>query len=102
MRMRSLRWNLAVWQPSAGPADPFGAPRLAHFAWVVRNRRRPICLVTGALLMVTGLLLLPNAVIFVAGMAVVGLSRSGGPLGSHTAAMVHGWQRPRQGQAEHR
>jgi hypothetical protein len=99
MTMRSLRWNLMVWTPSAGPADPFGAPRLARFAWTVRTRRRAIFLVTGALLMIAGMLL-PNAVTFVAGMLAVGLSTSGGPLGSHTAAMVHGWERPRQGQAE--
>ena len=102
MRMRSLRWNLVVWKPSAGPADPFGAPRLARFAWTVRTRRRPIFLVTGALLMITGLLLLPSAAVFVAGMMLVGLSTSGAPLGSHTAAMVHGWERPRQGQAGRR
>jgi hypothetical protein len=101
MRMRSLRWNLMMWEPSAGPADPFGAPRLAHFAWTVRTRRRPIFLVTGALLMIAGLLL-PSAVAFVAGMLLVGLSTSGTLLGSHTAAMVHGWERPRQGQAERR
>jgi len=101
MRMRSLRWNLVVWKPYTGPADPFGAPRLARFAWTVRTRRRPIFLVTGALLMITGLLL-PSAVAFVAGMLAVGLSTSGAPLGSHTAAMVHGWGRPRQGQAGRR
>jgi hypothetical protein len=101
MRMRSLRWNLVVWKPSAGPADPFGAPRLAHVAWAIRARWRPIFLVTGALLMVAGLAL-PSAVAFVAGMLVLGSSTSGALMGSHTAAMVHGWERPHQGQAGRR
>jgi hypothetical protein len=101
MRMRSLHWNLVVWKPSAGPADPFGAPRLAHVAWAIRTRWRPIFLVTGALLMVAGLAL-PSAVAFVAGMLVLGSSTSGALMGSHTAAMVHGWERPHQGQAGRR
>jgi hypothetical protein len=101
MRMRSLRWNLVAWQPSAGPADPFGAPRLAHFAWAIRTRWRPIFLVTGALLMLAGLVL-PSAVVFVAGMLVLGSSTSGARMGSHTAAMVHGWERPHQGQGGRR
>ena len=54
MKARSLLWNLAVWKPSAGPADPFGAPRFTHLAWAVRARWRPIFLATGALIMVAG------------------------------------------------
>jgi hypothetical protein len=101
MRLRSLRWNLVVWTPSAGPADPFGAPGLAHLAWTVRAHRRPIFLVTGLLLMAIGLML-PSAVIFVAGMLVVGLSVPAAGPRSPTAAMVRGWTRPHQGQAGHR
>lgn len=101
MRMRSLRWNLVVWEPSAGPPDPFGVPGLARFAWAIRARWRPIFLVTGALIMVGGLML-PSAVAFVAGMLVLGLPTSGTRMASHTAAMVHGWERPHHGQAGRR
>lgn len=101
MRMRSLRWNLFVWKPSDGPADPFGAPGLAHIAWAIRARWRPIFLVTGGLLMFTGLML-PSAVVFVAGLLAVGSSVPDGRPGSHTAAMVRGWARPSEGRADHR
>ena len=101
MKMRSLRWNLVVWEPSAGPADPFGAPGFTHLAWAVRARWRPIVLVTGVLLMVTGLAL-PSAVAFVAGMLAVGLSAPAGRPHSPTAAMVRAWARMHGAQADHR
>ena|SRR5215831_5377734 len=101
MRMQSLRWNLVMWKPSAGPADPFGAPGFAHFAWTVRARSRPIFLVTGALLMIIGLML-PSAVAFVAGMLVVGSSVPAARLHSHTTAMVRTWAWLHKGQADHR
>jgi hypothetical protein len=101
MRMQSLRWNLVVWEPSAGPADSFGAPTFAYFAWTVRSHWRPIFLVTGVLLMVAGLML-PSAVAFVAGMLVVGLSVPATRSHSPTAAMVRAWASPRKGQADHR
>jgi hypothetical protein len=100
MRMRSLRWNLVVWKPSVGPADPFGAPGFAHLAWTVRARRRPIFLVTGALLMATGLML-PSTVAFIAGMLVVGSSAPAAPLRSPTAAMVRAWVWLHKGQGDH-
>ena len=90
MYMRSLRWNLVVWKPSAGPADPYGAPRFAHLAWTVRAHWRPICLVTGALLMVLGLML-PSIVAFIAGLVAVGSSAPDGRLPSATAARVRAW-----------
>jgi len=90
MKMRSLRWNLVAWNPSAGPADPFGAPRFAHLAWMARARWRPICLATGGLLMVTGLML-PSAVVFVAGVLAVGSSAPDARLRSVTTARVRTW-----------
>jgi len=90
MQIRALRWNLMMWDPSAGPADPYGAPRLARFARMVRARRRPICLVCGALLMVMGLTL-PSAVVFIAGVLAVGSSVPDGRLPSATAARVGTW-----------
>jgi len=87
MHLRSLRWNLVVWKPSAGPADPYGAPRFAYFVWAARASRRPICLVTGALLMVAGLML-PSAVAFIAGLVAVGSSVPDRRLPSVTAARV--------------
>ena len=100
MRIRSLRWNLVVWKPSAGPADPFGAPRFTHMAWAVRARWRPIFLATGALLMVLGLML-PSAIAFVAGMLVLGLSVPDARSRSHTAAMVRAWMLPHKGRDDH-
>jgi hypothetical protein len=90
MQLRSLRWNLVVWRPSAGPADPDGAPRFARLAWAVRARWRPICLVTGAFLMVSGLLL-PSTVVFLAGLVAVGSAAPDGRLPSATAARVRTW-----------
>jgi hypothetical protein len=90
MQIRSLRWNLVVWKPSAGPADPYGAPRLAYLAWSVRSHWRPICFVTGALVMVLGLML-PSAVAFVAGLLAVGASMPDARLPSATAARVRTW-----------
>jgi hypothetical protein len=90
MHMRSLRWNLVEWNPSAGPADPYGAPRLAHLAWAFRAHWQPICLGAGALLIVTGLAL-PSPVVFIAGMLAVGVSAPGARLPSATAARVRTW-----------
>jgi hypothetical protein len=90
MKMRSLRWNLVVWNPAAGPADPYGVPRLAHLAWTVRARWRPICLTAGALLMGTGLML-PSTVAFIAGMLAVGSAAPDARLPSPTAARVRTW-----------
>ncbi|HET9254113.1 MAG TPA: hypothetical protein VFO16_02780 [Pseudonocardiaceae bacterium] len=90
MQMRSPRWNLVAWNPSAGPADPFGAERFAYLAWTVRARWRPICLLSGALLMVTGLML-PSAVAFIAGVLAVGSSAPDARLRSATAARVRIW-----------
>jgi len=101
MHMRSLRWNLVVWKPSAGPADPFGAPGFTHLAWVVRIRWRPIFLITGVLIMVVGLAL-PSAVAFVAGMLAVGVSVPAGRPHSPTAAMVRAWARMQRAPADHR
>jgi hypothetical protein len=101
MKMRSLRWNLVVWKPSAGPADPFGAPGFTHVAWAVRVRWRPIFLVTGALLIVAALVL-PSAVAFVAGMLVLGLSAPDALPWTPTTAMVRMWGSLHKGQADHR
>jgi hypothetical protein len=102
MKMRSLRWNLVVWHPSAGPADPFGAPSFTRVAWAIRTRWQPIFLVAGALLMVIGLMLLHNTMVFIAGVLMVGTS-SGAP-GPHspTAAMVRTWEWLYKGHAEQR
>jgi hypothetical protein len=102
MKMRSLGWNLVVWHPSAGPADPFGAPGFTHIVWAVRARWQPIFLVVGALLMVTGLMLLHSTVAFIAGVLMVG--SSGGVPGPHspTAAMVRTWERLYKDHAGHR
>jgi hypothetical protein len=91
MYLRSLRWNLVVWKPSDGPADPYGAPRFAYLAWAVRARWQPICLVTGALLMVVGLMM-PSTVAFIVGMLAVGSSSApNARLPSATAARVRAW-----------
>jgi hypothetical protein len=90
MKMRSLRWNLVAWNPSAGPADPHGAPRFAYLAWAARTHWRPICLVTGGFLMLIGLVL-PSPVAFVAGMLAVGSSAPDARLHSVTAARVRAW-----------
>jgi len=90
MQIRSLRWNVVVWNPSAGPADPYGAPKFAYLAWSVRSHWRPICLVVGALGIVLGLML-PSAVVFVAGVLAVGSSMPAARLPSATAARVRTW-----------
>ena len=90
MQIPSLRWNLVVWNPSAGPADPYGAPKFAYLAWSVRSHWRPICLVVGALGIVLGLML-PSAVVFVAGVLAVGSSMPAARLPSATAARVRTW-----------
>lgn len=90
MQIRSIRWNLVVWNPSAGPADPYGAPRLACLAWSVRSYWRPICLVAGALVMVLGMML-RSAVAFVAGLLAVGSSMPDARLPSAIAARVRTW-----------
>jgi hypothetical protein len=101
MKMRSLGWNLVVWHPSAGPADPFGAPGLTHIAWAIRTRWQPIFLVTGALLMVIGLMLLHSPVAFIVGMLMVGSSAGAPGPYSPTAAMVRTWQWLYKGHADH-
>jgi hypothetical protein len=102
MHLRSLRWNLVAWHPSGGPADPYGAPGLARLAWAVRAHWRPICLVGGALLMASGLML-PSAVVFVAGMLAVGSSSApGARLPSATAARVRAWAWLDRRTADHR
>jgi len=103
MNIRSLRWNLVVWHPSAGPADPYGAPGFTHIAWQIRARWRAIFVVGGALLMITGLMLLHSTVAFIAGVLLVGLS-IGGWAGPHspTAATVRMWERQYKDRADHR
>jgi len=91
MKMRSLLWNLVVWHPSAGPADPYGAPGFTHIAWAVRARWRPTFLVVGMLLMVMGLMLLHSTVAFIAGLLLVGSSVGDQGAYSPTAAMVRTW-----------
>ena len=101
MKMRSLCWNLVVWHPSAGPADPYGAPGFTYIAWEVRARWRPIFVVAGVLLMVIGLMLLGSTVAFMAGVLLVG-SAVGGWEGPHspTAATVRTWERLDKGRAD--
>jgi hypothetical protein len=90
--MRALRWNLLVWNPSAGPADPYGAPGFTHIAWAVRARWRPIFFITGAVLMVTSLMLLHSTVAFIAGLLLVAASApAAGPHNPDTA-MVRTWE----------
>lgn len=99
--MRPLRWNLVVWHPSAGPADPYGAPGFTHIAWEVRARWRPIFVVVGALLMVIGLMLLGSTVVFMAGVLLVGSAVSGWAAPhSPTAATVRTWQRLDKGRGD--
>jgi hypothetical protein len=100
MRMRPHRRNLVVWSSSVGPADRYIAPRLTRSArprpirwliWMVLTHRRPVFLVTGALLFVIWMLL-PSIMVFVLGLLLVGLGAPGAsPLPgrlSPTAAMV--------------
>jgi hypothetical protein len=100
MSMRPRRRNLVVWSSSVGPADRYIAPRPARIArprpirwliWMVLTHRRPVFLVTGALLILTWMLL-PGTMAFVPGMLLVGLGApSASPLPgrlSPTAAMV--------------
>jgi hypothetical protein len=100
MRMRPYRRNLVVWSSSFGPADRYSAPRSPRIArpgpirwliWMVLTHRRPVLLITGALLIVIWMVL-PSTMAFVPGMLVVGLGAPGdGPLPgllSPTAAMV--------------
>ena len=91
MKMRSLLWNLVVWHPAAGPADPYGAPGFTHIAWAVRARWRPAFLVVGMLLMVMGLMLLHSTWAFIAGLLMVGSSAGDQGAYSPTAAMVRTW-----------
>jgi hypothetical protein len=92
MKMRALRWNLATWDPSAGPADPFGAPRLTHIAWAIRARWQLIFLISGLLLMGTGMVALHSTVAFIAGVLLVGVSAPVAGPHSPTTAMVRTWQ----------
>jgi hypothetical protein len=92
MKLRSLHWNLVAWHPSAGPADPFGAPGLTYIAWQVRARWRCLFLIVGALLMVAGLMLLHSTVAFIAGVLLVALSAGTEGTRSPTAAMVRTWR----------
>lgn len=105
MRIRSHHRKLVVWKQSVRPADRYSAPRAAHIArprpfqwlaWTVRTRRRPIFLVTGALLIVMWMML-PSTMAFVPGMVVLGLSapdaRSDTGLFTLPTAMVRGWLR---------
>lgn len=103
MKIRSLYWNMVEWDPSTGPADPFGAPGFTHIAWGVRARSRTVFVIVGVLLMVTGLLLLHSTVAFIAGVLMVGSSVGGWP-GPHSpeAAMVRTWERLHKGRAGHR
>jgi hypothetical protein len=101
MHVRSLRWNLVAWNPAAGPADPYGAPRLAYLVWKIRARWRPICLLTGAFLMVIGLTL-PSTVVFIAGLLAVGSSAPDARLPSATAARVRAWVWLDKNSADHR
>src|SRR5215470_2053404 len=97
MRMRSHRRNSVVLQRSAVPAGRYSALSLTHisrprrirwwlhvgmvlsvigirkFSRTVRTRWRPIFLVTGGLLLVSGILL-PSTIAFVSGMLALGLS----------------------------
>jgi hypothetical protein len=100
MEIRSLRWNLVAWNPSAGPADPYGAPRFARLAWAVRGHWRPIGLITGGFLMLIGLVL-PSPVVFIAGMLAVGSSAPDARLHSATAARVRTWAWLDKGLADH-
>ena len=90
MQIRSLRWNLVAWSPSAGPADPHGAPRFARLVWAARVRWRPICLVAGGFFMVIGLMM-PSTVAFIAGMVAVGSAAPDTRLRSATASRVRTW-----------
>lgn len=100
MRMRPRRRNLVVWSSSVGPADRYIAPKPARRArprpirlliWTVLTYRRPVFLVTGALLFVIWMLL-PSTMVFVPGLLLVGLGAPAeSPLPgrlSPTAAMV--------------
>ena len=90
MQLRSFRWNLVVWNPSAGPADPSGAPRFARLFWTARVHWRPICLVIGIFTMVTGLMK-GSTVAFMTGVLAVGSSAPDTRLRSATAARVRTW-----------
>ena len=86
-----MRTRIQRWSRTGARLLVTGIGRLARSA---RARWRPLVILTGVLLMVTGLLLLPSAVIFVAGMLVLGSSVTGGRSGaglSPTAAMVREW-----------
>jgi hypothetical protein len=103
MKIRSLYWNMVVWNPSIGPADPSGAPGFTHIVWEVRVRWRPVFVVVGLLLMVIGLMQLHSTVAFIAGVLMVGSSVGGWPEPhSPAAAMVRTWERLYKGRADHR
>ena len=109
MRMRSHRRSLMVWSPSGGRADPYGLPafpRLARFRRIrwwfrtgallavigitrlargMRARWRSMFFVTGAALMVAGVML-PSGAAFVPGMLVVLIALLKGAEPSHCRA----------------
>jgi len=103
MKLRALRWNLVAWHPSAGPPDPFGAPRFTHIAWGLRARSPLIFVVAGVVLLVVGLAPLHSTAAFIAGLVLVG-SSVGGAQGPHspTAAMVRTWEWLHKGRADQR
>ena len=90
MQIRSLLWNLVAWHPSAGPADPHGAPRFARLIWTIRGHWGPIGLAGGGIFMIMGLML-PSTVAFVAGLVAVGTSVPDARLRGATAARVRTW-----------
>ena len=102
MKVRALFWNLVVWHPSDGPADPYGAPGFTHTAWAVRAHWRPTFLVAGLLLMVMGLMLLHSTAAFIAGVLMVASSAGDQGPRSPTAAMVRTWQWLHKSHADHR
>jgi hypothetical protein len=75
-----------------------------HGAMVTRGtRRRSVFLVTGALLIVLGVLgVLPSAVAFVPGMLILGLSAPAAFPSTPTTAMVRTWEWLHRNQADHR
>jgi CHASE2 domain-containing sensor protein len=80
---RRIRW----WLHFAVVLSVIGIRRFARTA---ATRRRPIFLVSGALLLVIGMLL-GSSVAFVIGMLVIGSAAPDVGSQSHTAAMVRTW-----------
>ena len=89
--MRSLLWNLIVWNPSAGPADPYGAPRFTRVVWAIRARQRAVFLIAGGSLMVLGLEL-PSPVAFVAGLLMLGMAAPSALPFTPATATVRTWE----------